>query len=512
MNEGMCAVRLWSHQEYKPPKEVSRAMAAGEVHSVLLLVGSFNPVRKVDFDVMEWGVKRIIEQTNQHPLVLVVLEPDESLRREMLHKSTEGMLDYKARRRLLLEPLQQAKAMVKDTDKMLDPRFVFVDDHWQRCHNPVNSNAIHKMVSSYFQKNNISVFYTVDEDTAREHNLLNDTHVSVLIWPRGTISTRSVWEEWCTVYARNLKEELYRWFQYPRRPAPRWIRSDVGPPQCEDLGHTLPESLQEGLTRRFQLGEINKARQSSGLHGAQSHPQHWLIRGGVGPQAVWLVGPSGTGKSSLVEQVAREHGIGPIRPTMTSTNAKFNIDAVVVDGDFFRKSHRGYQAVVKDGFVKNCTWRTAYNALRGKLQKQKAALLHAAVHRRLNVVIPSTCLRLAKCKRDLLRLQQAGYENHMILVLGEPRLIIQRGLQRAQATGKRYEPQEWDKSLTNSLRMVALVDSADFFWTTPSGGALLSVVATGDPHDVLQEAIRRLPGLLVSGDWRQMIANLLSSS
>jgi len=159
------------------------------------------------------------------------------------------------------------------------------------------------------------------------------------------------------------------------------------------------------------------------------------------------------------------------------------IDAVIVDGDAFRASHGGYQAVVRYGLTRHCTWRNAYPAIRKSLRKEKAALLRSAMRRRLNLVIPHTCQQLSDCWDTMEMLQGHGYVNHVVLVLGHPRAIRLRGLRRARATGKRYAPQEWQRSVDGGLGLVARATGlAELVWTTPRQRWL---VRAGRPADVL---------------------------
>mmetsp|Transcript_51195 Transcript_51195/g.165838 ORF Transcript_51195/g.165838 Transcript_51195/m.165838 type:complete len:327 (-) Transcript_51195:220-1200(-) len=248
-----------------------------------------------------------------------------------------------------------------------------------------------------------------------------------------------------------------------------------GPRICEDLGHVLPEELQEQLRRPFSAGEAAAARQSLGLASASRHGGMWARCKGP-PTAVWLVRPSAAGKSSIAEEVAVRLGI----PMLSDSGA---IDAVTIDGEAFRARHAGFRAVVADGLAKRCTWREAYPALRPELRRQKVAWLQLAMTRRQNLLIPHTCQVRSECWSTLDALKDRGYMSHVVLVLGRRGTIQRRGLRRARRSGKRYAPQEWDLSIRNGLGLVARADGyAELVWTTPHARWL---VQGGRPDDVL---------------------------
>jgi len=245
---------------------------------------------------------------------------------------------------------------------------------------------------------------------------------------------------------------------------PRLARRPLGGPRiCEDLGFELPEALQQELRRPFAPQEVDVAHRSLGLESAAT------VAKGSAPLAVWLVGPSAAGKSSVAEAAAEGLGIARRPPDGgRAPGSVGRLDAVSVDGDAFRAAHRGFQAVARDGRARHCTWREAYPSLRSALRKQKQALLHLAVKKRLNLLIPHTCQVRGECWDVLDDLRRRGYVNHVVLVLGHKKTIRMRGELRAKTTGKRYAPQEWDVSLRNGLGMVSRANGhAELVWTTP---------------------------------------------
>ena len=241
------------------------------------------------------------------------------------------------------------------------------------------------------------------------------------------------------------------------------------PKICEELGYKLSPTLQSALYRPFQLAELDSAQREAGLSQATEQQQ---------PLAIWLVGPSAAGKSYLARKGATDLGVR-VLPSQS-------LDAVLLDGNAFRNWHGGYQAVIQEGHRLQCVWQEAYPAMRFRLQQQKTRLLHKAARQRLNIIIPHTCDYLSECAPLLYFLRRRGYVNHVIMVLGDRETIQQRGRIRAQATGKRYAPEEWDESVSNGFKMVALATGyAEFAWTTPRTKWL---VKRGLPIDVFNAA------------------------
>ena len=243
----------------------------------------------------------------------------------------------------------------------------------------------------------------------------------------------------------------------------------TNPRICEEVGYKLSPALLSALYRPFQTAEIDAARHDAGLGKAAKHQQ---------PLAIWLVGPSAAGKSYLAREVALDLGVGVLPSN--------GVDAVLLDGSSFRQRHTGYQAVIEDGRRLNCVWQEAYPAMRARLQRQKAQFLHLAARQKLNVLIPHTCDYLSECAPLLYLLRRHGYTNHVIMVLGDRKVIQQRGMLRARATGKRYAPEEWDESVSHGFDMITLATGyAEFVWTTPKTKWL---VRRGRPEDVFTAA------------------------
>ena len=76
--------------------------------------------------------------------------------------------------------------------------------------------------------------------------------------------------------------------------------------------------------------------------------------------------------------------------------------------------------------------------------------------------------------------------NHVIMVLGDRRVVELRGLIRARSSGKRYAPEEWDITVSAGFEMIAMATGyAELVWTTPK---TRWIVRRGKPSDVLFEA------------------------
>ena len=244
-------------------------------------------------------------------------------------------------------------------------------------------------------------------------------------------------------------------------------RAPSHPRICEDLGYELPGTLHWGLRRAFQRDEVRRAQKDAGLDTATSRQK---------PVAVWLVGPSAAGKSFMATSAALGLGVAPMRD---------GTDAVLVDGRMFRDAHEGYQAVRREGDRLRCVWREAYPALREQLQKQKQRLLHEAARRKQNLIIPHTCYALSECVSWLKSLKRHGYTNHVVMVIGDRNVVQKRGQARAQSSGKRYAPEEWDIAVASGRKMVSLATGyAELVWTTPRTSW---IVSKGNASDVISK-------------------------
>jgi len=161
------------------------------------------------------------------------------------------------------------------------------------------------------------------------------------------------------------------------------------------------------------------------------------------PVALWLIGPSAVGKSTLASAVAVDFGIS--QRSCEGDNGEspaYGLDAVAVDGVYFRDVHAGYQE-----WVTSSEWWTAYPTYKPVINEEKQALLRAAAGRRQHLVIPHTCLNLKKCVSIMNNLKDQGYTNHVLAVYGPKGEVARRGVARERREGKRYACSEYESSI-----------------------------------------------------------------
>jgi len=219
-------------------------------------------------------------------------------------------------------------------------------------------------------------------------------------------------------------------------------------PLCEDLGFGLPEPLGKRLRAPFSAPELER-----GFRRASAEAATATVASGRQPTAVWILGASAVGKSTIAPLFAQDLGIPAADPDACRSQGDggsriCDLDAVLLDGDILRLEHAGYQEVVRDGLDRGCTWRSAYPALRSQVRNAKDTLFSQSVARRQNLVIPHTCQRLERdCLWMLRELLSKGYVNHLVIVEGDRDEIRRRGVRRASALGKSYAANEYAASL-----------------------------------------------------------------
>lgn len=228
---------------------------------------------------------------------------------------------------------------------------------------------------------------------------------------------------------------------------------------CELLGYDFGENLKHQIGRDFTEAERLAARRAAGYDGANST---------AAPQAIWLIGPSASGKSTLAPRAAGWSG-------MLSDGGGY----VLVDGEMFRDSHQGYQAALQEGHNMGCVWWGAYTTIRENVNKEKQAMLRDAVQASKNLVIPSTCLRRSQCVDVAAMLLESGYKVHIVGIYGEKEEIVRRGRKRAMEKGKRYDPREFVLALRQFAPMLRLCNGK--YWM---------VCTTSDsPYDPTDEGV-----------------------
>eukprot|EP00419_Tripos_fusus_P057585 CAMPEP_0172904440 /NCGR_PEP_ID=MMETSP1075-20121228/172631_1 /TAXON_ID=2916 /ORGANISM="Ceratium fusus, Strain PA161109" /LENGTH=367 /DNA_ID=CAMNT_0013761469 /DNA_START=63 /DNA_END=1166 /DNA_ORIENTATION=- len=216
---------------------------------------------------------------------------------------------------------------------------------------------------------------------------------------------------------------------------------------CELLGWEMGDNLVRNLNRPFSDTERLTARCSAGCERAVSGQEQ--------PQAIWLIGPSASGKSTLA----------PIAASWVGIDAG---DFVMVDGEFFRDSHNGYQDALSEGKQHGCVWWGAYLGIRENVNREKQAMLRDSIRAHQNLVIPSTCLRKSQCIDVVKKQLKHGYKVHVVGIYGDRDVIVDRGRKRAMDKGKRYDPREFGLALKQFAPMLRLCNGRFFMVCTTS--------------------------------------------
>ena len=203
---------------------------------------------------------------------------------------------------------------------------------------------------------------------------------------------------------------------------------------CELIGFDMGEGLNTELAMPFSEEELREAYDNSGFFAAQPSKQK---------AAMWLIGPSACGKSTLAPKAAKWAGME-------------DRGYVTVDGEAFRDAHHGYKAAIEEGHQHGCVWWGAYLGIRENINDEKQQLLEEAMRDGKNLLIPSTCLRREQCVDVTKDLRRAGYTIHVVGVFGEKETIMGRGRKRAANQGKRYDPREFELALMMFAPMLRL--------------------------------------------------------
>eukprot|EP00419_Tripos_fusus_P051446 CAMPEP_0172815138 /NCGR_PEP_ID=MMETSP1075-20121228/11602_1 /TAXON_ID=2916 /ORGANISM="Ceratium fusus, Strain PA161109" /LENGTH=568 /DNA_ID=CAMNT_0013654969 /DNA_START=25 /DNA_END=1728 /DNA_ORIENTATION=- len=168
------------------------------------------------------------------------------------------------------------------------------------------------------------------------------------------------------------------------------------------------------------------------------------------PVALWILGPSSVGKSTLTAKLAGDLGIPPaaVEAQAEGGDQRCQLDAVLVDGEFMREAHGLWQR-----WVKTPDWRSAYPALKSLINKEKDAMCTEAALQRKHLVIPQTMLNLEKGLTEIEELTWSGYTNNVLAIVAPLEDCQRRGRRREVATGKRYEPREFEQSISAIVPM-----------------------------------------------------------
>ncbi|CAK9082621.1 unnamed protein product [Durusdinium trenchii] len=225
------------------------------------------------------------------------------------------------------------------------------------------------------------------------------------------------------------------------------------------------------------------------------------------PIALWILGPSSVGKSTISVDTAPRFDI----PCRTADNPggdqRRRLDAVIIDGEFMRDAH----GVWKE-WIETDDWRSAYPALKAIINHEKEELCHEAVRQRKHLVIPQTALKLPKALAEMEMLIKSGYTNHVLAVVAPLAECQQRGWKRELTTGKRYQADEFQQSISaippliaSSNGRYAVVRARERSGTTHGmdfdvlqegfgGGAVSGLSTPAPPVAMIEAAISRAVG------------------
>lgn len=177
-------------------------------------------------------------------------------------------------------------------------------------------------------------------------------------------------------------------------------------------GFGMPYDLFQQVQTDFREEEELRAFEAVGLSAAS---------GAAVPFALWVLGPSAAGKSTLISN---------LQPSGFIDTRNY----VVVDGDALRDLHPGFSALVANGKAQNCIWKCGFDLNKRITNKMKDKIMKQAVDQKMNLVLPHTHPE-SKISQ---KLAAGGYAVSVISVYGNKAEIIDRGLSRSLESGKRY--------------------------------------------------------------------------
>lgn len=206
------------------------------------------------------------------------------------------------------------------------------------------------------------------------------------------------------------------------------------PPKAEETagGASAAAADQTLVPRPLRGAEREAAWRASNFYAASSG--HEL------PVALWILGPSSVGKSTLTAQVGPRFGI-PHQDN--GGDQRGSLDAVYIDGEFIRDAHGVWQK-----WIQTPDWRSAYPALKSIINKEKDQMCAEAAANRQHLVIPQTLLNLQKGLDEVEALTWQGYVNFALAVVAPLADCEKRGRKREVSTGKRYQPLEYEQSIS----------------------------------------------------------------
>ncbi|CAE8696395.1 unnamed protein product [Polarella glacialis] len=162
------------------------------------------------------------------------------------------------------------------------------------------------------------------------------------------------------------------------------------------------------------------------------------------PIALWILGPSSVGKSTISADVEPHFEIPSLHTEDVSNSAsrlsgdpRRRLNAVLIDGEFIRDAHGVWKS-----WIQTSGWALAYPALKATINQEKDLMCTEAVRSRKHVLIPQTALNLPKALSEIKDMAERGYTNHVLAVVAPLTDCQRRGQKREVETGKRYKPDE----------------------------------------------------------------------
>jgi len=163
------------------------------------------------------------------------------------------------------------------------------------------------------------------------------------------------------------------------------------------------------------------------------------------PIALWILGPSSVGKSTISADVEPHFEIPSLHTedaSRLSGDPRRRLNAVLIDGEFIRDAHGVWKS-----WIQTSGWALAYPALKATINQEKDLMCTEAVRSRKHVLIPQTALNLPKALSEIKDMAERGYTNHVLAVVAPLTDCQRRGQKREVETGKRYKPDEFDRSV-----------------------------------------------------------------
>lgn len=236
-------------------------------------------------------------------------------------------------------------------------------------------------------------------------------------------------------------------------------------PFCQEVNHSLSEAQRAMINREYQPEELQSARKMSQLDAAAAQER---------PLALWILGPTGVGKSMVVKNELRRSPLMQVNGIPTECSkceesdwANFSdltsfkdgalqgkMNAVIIDEEFYLEAHQGLKEVVADGLLHDppCIWELVEKE---SAKKQTRLIFEEAKKAKKNIVITSSCAsEFESCMKTHEELKVAGYRTHVLAMHSKKSIVESRGLQRQDFKGRKYHSTFWE-SVGAILPMIA---------------------------------------------------------